>query len=200
MQMPYSYKIFSPYSSVRVALFIRLILQMPQKSQSLEEDFAAAYDLYADAIFRHCYFRVHEREKAVDLMQETFMKTWEYLASGKKVENLRAFLYRTANNLIIDQARRAKLRKEESLEDMQEEGFDVSGEDGRDIGTALDGRHVVATMKKIEEPYRSALILRYVDELSPKEISEVIGEPVNTVSVRINRGVKKLRSLLPQYG
>lgn len=173
---------------------------MPKQSQSLEEDFAAAYDLYADAIFRHCYFRVHEREKAVDLMQETFMKTWEYLASGKKVENLRAFLYRTANNLIVDQARRAKLRKEDSLEDMREAGFDIAGDDGRDMGTVLDGRHVVSVMAKIEEPYRSALILRYVDELSPKEIAEVLGEPANVVSVRINRGVKKLRSLLPQYG
>jgi len=92
---------------------------MSEQSPSLEEDFATAYDLYADAIFRHCYFRVNDREKAVDLMQETFMKTWEYLASGKKVTNLRAFLYRSANNLIVDQARRAKLRQEDSLEDMR---------------------------------------------------------------------------------
>lgn len=165
---------------------------------SLEEQFSQAYDDYADAIFRHCYFRVRDRDLAIDLMQEAFMKTWEYLSKGNKVDNLRAFLYRTANNLIIDYARRAKLRQEDSLEDMQEEGFDVSGEDGRDISTKLDAKHIVEVLQQVEEPYRTAVIMRYIDELDPKEIAKALGISANVASVRINRGLKKLESLVPK--
>ena len=74
-----------------------------------------------DAIFRHCYFRVFDRERARDLVQETFLKTWEYLTRGHDIENIRAFLYRVATNLIIDDSRR---KKEISLEQLSESGFD----------------------------------------------------------------------------
>ncbi len=166
------------------------------QSHPLQDEFTAAYDAYADAIFRHCYFRVFDRERGRELMQETFMKTWEYLASGKKVDNLRAFLYRTANNLIIDDMRRRKRRIEESLEKMQEEGFDLEGDDGSKMGLSVDEDVVLRTLERVEEPYRSAMIMRYIDELSPKEIAEATGESTNVISVRINRGVQKLRQYL----
>ena len=57
-------------------------MKLSSSSAQLQKEFEKAYDLYADAIFRHCYLRVSDRELAKDLMQEAFMKTWEYLASG----------------------------------------------------------------------------------------------------------------------
>lgn len=158
--------------------------------------FMSAYDDYADAIFRHCYFRVFDRERGRELMQDSFMKAWEYIASGKKVDNLRALLYKIANNLIIDDVRRSKKRTVTSLEDMQEEGFDIQAEEAMTAGESIDAKQILQTISKIDEPYRSAVIMRYIDELSPKEISTATGEPVNVISVRINRGMKKLKSLL----
>lgn len=170
-------------------------------TDSLQADFSQAYDEYADALFRHCYFRVHDRELAIDLMQEAFMKTWEYLSAGKKVDNLRAFLYRTANNLIIDHVRRAKRRQVESLEEKQEAtGFDVVGEEGPDIGQPFEEERVLSTLKQVDEPYRTAVIMRFIDELSPKEIAASLGVSANVVSVRISRGLDKLRTLLPDHG
>jgi len=158
--------------------------------------FISAYDQYADAIFRHCYFRVFDRERGRELMQDVFMKTWEYVSSGKKVDNLRALLYKVANNLIIDEARRKNRRSVDSLEDMQEEGFDLADEEAMTAADKVDARNILHTIAKIEEPYRSAVIMRYIDELSPKEIAIATGEPANVISVRINRGMQKLRSHL----
>jgi RNA polymerase sigma-70 factor (ECF subfamily) len=73
-------------------------MKLSSANKQLQKEFEKAYDLYADAIFRHCYLRVSDRELAKDLMQETFMKTWEYLASGKDIDDVRPFLYRTALN------------------------------------------------------------------------------------------------------
>src|SRR5438045_2414242 len=80
-----------------------------------QQEFLKAYDEYADAIFKHCYFRVSSRTKAEDLTQETFMKAWHYFAEGSVIENVKALLYRIATNLIIDEYRR---KKEESLENL----------------------------------------------------------------------------------
>jgi RNA polymerase sigma-70 factor, ECF subfamily len=158
-----------------------------------QERFAQAYEEYADAIFRHCYFHTFRREDAKEIMQETFMRTWEYIASGKEVEQVRPFLYRTATNLIINAS---KKKKEVSLDELQEAGFDPGAEDdvhGRDI---VQERRVMEVLQKIEEPYRQAVMLRYIEDLSPAEIADIIGESPNVVSVRVHRGLKQLKSLL----
>lgn len=163
-----------------------------------EEQFLSAYDLYADAIFRHCALRLRDRERGKDLMQEAFMKAWEFAASGKEIENIRAFLYSIANHLIVDTARRHKLRTEVSLEDMQEEGFDVPSSEDTTQRThqRFTQEQVMALLAQIEEPYRTAVVMRYIDDLSPAEIAQALEVSTNIVSVRITRGMKKLRSLL----
>ncbi len=160
--------------------------------RDLEKEFLKSYDQYADPIFRHCYFRVFNRERAKDLMQETFMKTWEYMQKGE-VKNVRAFLYRVANNLIIDNSRR---KQEQSLDRLQEEGFDP-GQDTRDrLTNFLEGGEVIKVLNKLNPKYREVIQLRYIDDLSPKEIAETIGETENNVSVRLHRGIKELRDIL----
>lgn len=163
-------------------------------SHNAEEDFARAFEEHKDEIFRHCYFILFNRELALEIMQDAFMKTWEYIAEGKDIDNVRAFLYRVASNLCFNHKRK---KSESSLDALQEEGFDPPSEDERLKRDMVAEEQVMAVLKKIEEPYRTAISMRYIQGLSPAEISEVLGESANTVSVRITRGVKQLRSLLP---
>ncbi len=161
----------------------------------MQEQFLEAYDLYADAIFRHCALRLGDRELGKDLMQETFLRAWQEFSKGTEFQNVRAFLYRVANNLIIDVARRSKLRKQESLEELQEVGFDIPD---REPGPAarMDATLARESLEKVEEPYRTAVIMRYVDGLPPRDIAELLGVSANVVSVRIHRGIQQLQSFL----
>lgn len=160
----------------------------------LEKQFLKAYDEFADPIFRHCYFRVFNRERAKDLMQETFTKTWEYLNGGnKRVDNLRAFLYRVANNLIIDNSRK---KKEDSLESMQEEGFDPGVDTRGQLMSFMEAGEAIKVLDKINPKYKQVIQMRYIDDLSPKEIAEALGESENNVSVRLHRGLKELREIM----
>jgi RNA polymerase sigma-70 factor (ECF subfamily) len=164
----------------------------------LERLFLKAYDDYADAIFRHIALRLGDREQARELMQDTYMKAWEYLSGGKSVQNMRAFLYRVANNLIIDTARRRKLRTVQSLEEMREEqGFDPPAEEDNSAKTNIDAERVLPVLQSIDESLRTPLVMRYVDGFSPSEIAELLGISANVVSVRIHRGMEALRSRLP---
>lgn len=163
----------------------------------MEEQFLQAYDDYADAIFRHCFFRVSsDRERAKDLVQETFTKTWEYMRVGRRVENIRAFLYRVATNLIIDAARRKKMY---SLDELREDGFDPPSADTPDaLGGRIDARRMVPFLSKLDGLYREAIVMRFIDDLTPKEIATITGETENVISVRVHRGVKKLRAMMEQ--
>ena len=155
------------------------------------EQFSAAYEEYKDAIFRHCYFHVFDRERAKDFLQETFTKTWEYIAKGNDIENVRAFLYKVATHLIINAARK---KKEQSLEALQEVGFDPASDDDPSAHDPIQEQRALDGLANIDEPYRTAVTLRYIEGFSPAEIAEITGETANVISVRIHRGVEQLRS------
>lgn len=160
------------------------------------ELFQQAYEEYKDAIFRHCYFHVFDREKALDLVQEAYIKTWEYISEGNDIDNVRAFLYKVATNLYLNDFRK---KKETSLDQLQEAGYDPPTEDAELSRDFLGEAKVMKTLEKIEEPYRTAVALRYIEDLSPAEIAEITGESANTISVRVTRGVKQLRTLLDTH-
>lgn len=160
---------------------------------NIEEKFLEVYEKYNDAIFRHCYFRIgYDREKAKDLTQETFAKTWNYLAQGKVIENSKAFLYKVATNLMINL--HAK-KKDLSLDKLQTAGFDPGFDNQESLHNFLVGQQLLKKLDQLDEKYSQAVAMRYVDDLSPKEIAEILGESENVVSVRIHRGLSKLREL-----
>lgn len=163
--------------------------------KSIEEQFLRVYEKHNDAIFRYCYFRLYNREKAKDLTQEAFMKAWVYLQEGNTIENLRAFIYRVANNLIIDYVRK---KKESSLEALEESGFSPSTDGQHTENQRIDGIFLQETLNLLDEEYRDVVYMRYIEELAPREIAHILNESVNVVSVRIHRGLKKLKLLMNQ--
>ncbi|MBI2607927.1 MAG: RNA polymerase sigma factor [Candidatus Doudnabacteria bacterium] len=162
--------------------------------KSQERQFLKAYDEYADSIYRHCYFRVFQKEQAQDLVQDTFTKTWEYLSKGNTIENIRAFLYRTATNLIVDQSRKPS---ELSLESAMEEGFEPQAVENIEVN--VDTEILVNRLKDLEEPYREVIILKYIEGFKIKEIAEILDKSENIISVRLHRGAKKLKEILKEY-
>lgn len=164
-----------------------------------QQEFLEAYDSYADAIFRHCALRLGDREEGKDLMQDTFIRAWEAIVGGIVVENMRAYLYRIANNLIIDIVRRRKRRPTSSLDEMMEAGFNpVSREKGP--VAAFEESFILETLQKLEEPYRTAVVLHFIDGLPPREIATLLDVSANVISVRVNRGIQKLQSIINPHG
>ncbi len=169
--------------------------------RDLQKDFERAFEAYNDELFRHASMRLRDRDRALELTQECFLKVWKY-AQKAQVRELRPFLYRTLRHLIIDEYRR---KKPVSLEAMVEGSEDMSVEvllppdESNTLEAAIerfDGKRAMAALQKLPDAYREAIALRYVEGLSPKEIGEIVGESENAVSVRIHRGLKKLKELL----
>ena len=159
----------------------------------IEQLFLKLYDEYAGPIFRHCYFRVSSRELAEDLTQESFMRTWNYLAEKNRIDNPKAFLYRVAENLVVDYYRK---KKELSLDVLAESGFDPTGDDAESIVDYAAARHVREVMERLEPAHQEILVMRYIDDLSIRDIADIVDESDNVVSVRIHRALGRLKKLL----
>jgi RNA polymerase sigma-70 factor (ECF subfamily) len=164
--------------------------------------FEDAYTRYNDELFRHCALRLSDRDRALEITQEAFMRTWEYVEKGNVVAEYRPFLYRTLKNLIIDEYRKTKPQSLEALvEDV--EGGSVEAllppDETNTLEAAInrfEGKRALDSLKEMPDSYREVLLLRYVEGLSPKEIAQALDENENAVSVRIHRGLKKMKELL----
>jgi RNA polymerase sigma-70 factor (ECF subfamily) len=165
-------------------------MSVPSQYSQLEK----AYEEHADALLRFCILKVRSREKAVDIVQDAFIKTLKYVQGGQEVQNMKSFLYKTAHNLVIDEYRR---KHSESLDDMSEQGFDIAvdGHEGLPL-LSVDSDKALKAVHALDPKYRDIVLMRFIDDLSPKEISELTGLSENVVSVRIHRALEKLRTEL----
>ena len=172
----------------------------PKKTGNIgshEERFLKAYEEYGDALFRHAAMRISDREKAIDIVHDTFTKVWSYVRGGHEIDSYRPFLYKVLNNLIIDTYRKQREASLDALlerEGVSEGSFDELSEDTTEaLAATIDGRQAFELIGTLPDAYREVLLLRFIDELGPREIGVLIEETENVVSVRIHRGLKMLR-------
>jgi RNA polymerase sigma-70 factor (ECF subfamily) len=159
--------------------------------------FEAIYDEFAPRIFKFCYFRVSSREEAEDIASLTFIRAWDHVQAGKDVMNVQGFLYRIANNLIIDFYRKKKDKRDLSLDDPKNP-IDIP--ETANFVEALNLRMTVnqvqATLAKLHDNYRDVIVMKYINDLSIKEIAAALETSENNISVRLHRAVEKLKQLM----
>lgn len=162
------------------------------KQNKAEREFLEAYDALSEKILRHINFRISDRDEAEEILSETFLKTWKYLSEGHEVDNLKSFLYRVANNLIIDNYRgknKATLPLDEAI------GIETwaSSDPDERLDQKMEIERVKKSLELLPEQYRQMLIYRYMDELSISEISRVTGKSSVNIYVIIHRALKSLK-------
>ena len=136
-----------------------------------------------DKIYRYCYFKLKHQQLAEDITQETFLRFFEssYREAGRPL----AYLYTIARNLCVDEFR--KVRAEELTEELAGEGFEESLVQRVSLHKAME------TLKKEEQ---ELLLLRYVNELSFADLSELYGKSRFTLHRELVKITEKLERRL----
>jgi RNA polymerase sigma-70 factor (ECF subfamily) len=164
--------------------------------------FVRAYDLYIDQLYRFIYFKVGNREEAEDLCSSVFLKTWNYILANslKDQKTLKALLYKIARNLIIDHYRKSKRGATVSLDNNNERGMaeivDEKQNLHQDMELKTDLLVIETKLPELKDEYREIIILRFINELSIKEIADILDKPRGTVRVLIYRALVALRELV----
>ena len=165
--------------------------------------FGEIVEIYKEKVFQLCYRMLGNRHEAEDMAQEAFVRAYVNIHTFNIKLKFSTWLYRIATNLCIDRIRKKKPDYHLDAE--------VAGTDGLNMysqiaaGTALPEEEleslelqdtVQKEILKLPEKYRTVIVLKYIEELSLKEISEILDLPIGTIKTRIHRGREALRKQL----
>lgn len=137
--------------------------------------------------------RVNDPEASRDLAQDTFLKAFSKLDTLRQGQSFVSWLLAIAANKIIDHRRRQRARPEVALGDDAPEL--PANESGPSEFSERAG-DVEGAMARLDDLYRTVLILRYWSGLTPAQIARLLGEPEGTIRNRIFRAHLRLREQL----
>ncbi|AGX02194.1 MULTISPECIES: RNA polymerase sigma factor SigW [Bacillaceae] len=165
--------------------------------------FGEIVEIYKDKVFQLCFRMLGNRHEAEDIAQEAFLRAYVNIQSFNIDLKFSTWLYRIATNLCIDRIRK---KKPDYFLDAE-----VAGTDGltmysqiaadtrlpeEDVESLELQETIQNEISKLPEKYRSVIVLKYIEELSLNEISEIMDLPLGTVKTRIHRGREALRKQL----
>ncbi len=157
--------------------------------------FVEAYDLFAPKLYRHALFRTSSPEVAEDIASETFARAWESIREkASEIRHLKAFLYRIADNLIIDHYRR-NAKAAVPIGEEIEETLRAPGDPHERVDRMLAGEAMAGHLAKLRPEARDLLVMRYIDDLPIEHIAETTGKKKNAIYVALHRAVKELKAL-----
>ncbi len=175
----------------------RLIREVRKGDQ---QAFAEIVELYKDKVYQVSYRMVGNVHEAQDVAQEAFLRAYTNIDRFDIERKFSTWLFRIATNVAID-----RLRKKKPDFYLQDE---VKGSDGLTIESQLAAdadlpedqvvtlemqEWVQEEINQLPPKYRTAIILKYIEDLSINEISEILDMPPSTVKTRIHRGREALR-------
>ena len=169
--------------------------------QGDQEALKDIFDKYHKKVYRIAYGVVRQREDALDIVQEVFIKLFRSIKNFQGRSHFYTYLYRMVMNTAIDHTRKSGKKFASSLD--EEGSFEPS--DGAEKGPErvflqkeLEER-VKRAMDKLPAEQKVALIFRDMEGLSYQEMAEAMGCSIGTVMSRLHYGRKKMQELLKDY-
>lgn len=161
-----------------------------------DKEFEKVYISFSDQIFRFIYWHTKDPYMAEDYTAEVFIKAWKNW-NRFKPEFIKAWLYKIANNLLIDNWRKRKNEKKVSLEDTVENGNEPSYDEDlvEKINKSEDIKRLNKALDLLSENLKKVAVLRFIDGLSAKEVGEILGLSEVNVRVLQHRALVKLKEI-----
>ncbi|MGJ7922809.1 RNA polymerase sigma factor SigW [Neobacillus sp. LXY-4] len=165
--------------------------------------FEEIVDIYKDKVYQLCYRMLGNKHESEDVAQEAFIRAYVNLASFNIKLKFSTWLYRIATNLCIDRLRKKKPDYYLDAEIAGTEGLTMYSQIPAETVLPEDElesmevhSQIQHEISKLPDKYRTVIILKYIEELSLNEISEILEMPLGTVKTRIHRGREALRNQL----
>ncbi len=175
--------------------------RLVERAKSDPEAFGRLYEAHYGAILSYLYRRTLDAATAEDLASGTFFKALRALPRYKPRASFRAWLYRIATNELRMHWRRLGTRGrhvEWNDADLPRLRFGPSPlpDPAEAAQKAREYVRLHRALDALPERYRTALVLRYIEDLSVAEVAEALGKRLGTVKSLIHRGLRRLRTVL----
>jgi len=149
---------------------------------------------YKDAVFGLCLGFLRNRADAEDIAQDAFIRAYNNLRRYKLEKKFSTWIFTIASNLCRN---RLRYRKNHPVAEMP---LHLSGGQDPARVIATDDRHarVRDNLNRLPYGYRAPLVLRFYNDLSYREIADILSVPEGTVKTRIHRGKTMLKQLMEE--
>ncbi len=152
------------------------------------KSFIKNYEQYLDKIYNYIWYRVgFDSEISEDLCSEIFLKAYRKYESFDQSRSFQAWIYAIAKNHLLNHYR--SRGREASLEEISEMHVDEISK----LNKNLEINELIKQIYRLDEYSKEVLLLKYVDDFSNKEISELLNKDINAVRVQISRALEKLK-------
>jgi RNA polymerase sigma-70 factor (ECF subfamily) len=160
------------------------------------EAFDALMRQHMDRVYALAYRMLRDREEALDVVQEVFIKLHGAIGSLRAEGQVGAWLYRVCTNHCIDRSRR---RRETAPleEDLHADGSESRPEESLERRELQ--RVVLAAVDGLPPRQRAVFLLRHYEYLSLEEIGQSLGCATGTVKAHLSRATSKVRTALAEY-
>ena len=155
---------------------------------------------YRNRLINFVFRFVGSFEEAEDIVQDTFVKLYQKKDYYRPISAFSTWIFTIASNLAKTELRKRKRRKVSYLSQIgiEEKDFDIPVEDTTDeetVGEYTESQ-IQDAIQSLQLHFRTALILRDIEELSYEEISKILDVPLGTIKSRINRARLQLQKKL----
>jgi RNA polymerase sigma-70 factor (ECF subfamily) len=165
--------------------------ELLQRAHRLDENaLATIFDTYYKPIFRYIYHQIHHVETAEDLAAKVFQRLLEQFSIGSgPTYHLKAWLFKVATNVLVDDSRRQRHRDYVLLEENEQQLLIIE----ENFETRLLVKEAKLALTQLTPQQRNVIILRYLVELSLEEVAEILDLTVGAVKALQHRGLVSLR-------
>lgn len=170
-------------------------------SKGNNQAFDVLLERYKDKVYSYIYFSVRNDELAEDLFQETFVKAIVTIQQGRYTENGKfiSWITRIAHNLVIDFFRQERNENVVSNDETEVDLFNNIKLSDDTIETQLVNNQVLSDVRRLvdflPDNQREVVYMRFYQDLSFKEISEITGVSINTALGRMRYALMNLRRM-----
>ncbi len=158
------------------------------------EAFGYLYDIYADRIYRHIYYRTNNVDDSRDMTQEVFTRAWRKLPAYKRTGTpFLGWLFTISHNRVIDYYR---TRKDQVYLDNETSrgGQEKNPEELAESGFTRD--EVRRAIRQLSGEQQQVILMSFIEGLEYSEIALALHKSEGNIRVILHRGLKKMREIL----
>jgi RNA polymerase sigma-70 factor (ECF subfamily) len=158
------------------------------------EAFGKLYDIYADRIYRHIYYRTNNVDDARDLTQEVFAKAWRVLPKYRRTNTpFLGWLFTISHNRVIDYYRTKK--DHAYLNNDIDLGSQPTSPE-KLVESAFTQQEIRKAMLQLPEDQQQVLLMSFIEGFEYQEIAAALNKTEGNIRVIMHRGLKKMREIL----
>ncbi len=160
--------------------------------------FSLLVNHWQEKIHRFAYRFLSDMDDASEITQKAFIKAFEKMDTLDDPAKFSSWIYRVANNLCLDELKRAGRRKSVPIETWNGQADSVETPSGK-LETKELGDVLQKALLMLPDEQRAVVILKEYEGLTFREIAEILEQPENTIKSRMYYGLKSLRRILNKW-